>query len=90
MSLRWIQANREAPTCDEESSDIDDSDHSDDNYDSDLFHNEEEDYKKITRHQDNGSVELLLFIKKFDYFFTTFPNIRIFVLFDKKYKYQIS
>ncbi|XP_076623748.1 fibroblast growth factor 1 [Colletes latitarsis] len=35
MSLRWIHENLEAPTCDEECSDIDDS-CSDDSYDSDL------------------------------------------------------
>ncbi|XP_008554491.1 fibroblast growth factor 1 [Microplitis demolitor] len=34
MSLRWIQENKEAPTCDEESSDIDDS-ATDDSYDTD-------------------------------------------------------
>lgn len=35
MSLRWIHENLEAPTCDEECSDIDDS-CSDDSYDTDL------------------------------------------------------
>ncbi|PBC31942.1 Heparin-binding growth factor [Apis cerana cerana] len=40
MSLRWIHENLEAPTCDEECSDIDDS-CSDDSYDSDLSIGEE-------------------------------------------------
>lgn len=35
MSLRWIQEHQEAPTCDEESSDIDDSG-TDDSYDTDA------------------------------------------------------
>lgn len=35
MSLRWIHENLEAPTCDEECSDIDDS-CSEDSYDTDL------------------------------------------------------
>ncbi|XP_034939297.1 fibroblast growth factor 1-like isoform X2 [Chelonus insularis] len=35
MSLKWIQENLEAPTCDEECSDIDDSG-TDNSYDSDL------------------------------------------------------
>lgn len=42
MSLRWIHENLEAPTCDEECSDIDDS-CSDDSYDTDLFVQEDND-----------------------------------------------
>lgn len=42
MSLRWIHENLEAPTCDEECSDIDDS-CSDDSYDMELSPQENED-----------------------------------------------
>jgi len=42
MSLRWIHENLEAPTCDEECSDIDDS-CSDDSYDTELSFQEEDD-----------------------------------------------
>lgn len=42
MSLRWIHENLEAPTCDEECSDIDDS-CSDDSYDTDLSLHEDND-----------------------------------------------
>ncbi|XP_015124700.1 fibroblast growth factor 1 isoform X1 [Diachasma alloeum] len=41
MSLRWIQENRTAPTCDEESSDIENSG-TDDSYDTDLSINNDE------------------------------------------------
>lgn len=51
MSLRWIHENLEAPTCDEECSDIDDS--SDDSYDTELSLQEDDDVmengKKIAR-----------------------------------------
>lgn len=42
MSLRWIHENLEAPTCDEECSDIDDS-CSDDSYDTELSFQEDGD-----------------------------------------------
>lgn len=42
MSLRWIHENLEAPTCDEECSDIDDS-CSDDSYDTELSLQEDDD-----------------------------------------------
>lgn len=52
MSLRWIHENLEAPTCDEECSDIDDS-CSDDSYDTELSLQEDDDVvengKKIAR-----------------------------------------
>ncbi|XP_011302777.1 fibroblast growth factor 1 [Fopius arisanus] len=41
MSLRWIQENRVAPTCDEESSDIENSG-TDDSYDTDLSINNDD------------------------------------------------
>lgn len=44
MSLRWIHENLEAPTCDEECSDIDDS-CSDDSYDTDLSVQENDEAK---------------------------------------------
>lgn len=46
MSLRWIHENLEAPTCDEECSDIDDS-CSDDSYDTELSLSEEENEKDV-------------------------------------------
>lgn len=45
MSLRWIHENLEAPTCDEECSDIDDS-CSDDSYDTELSLQEDDDIKE--------------------------------------------
>lgn len=68
MSLRWIHENLEAPTCDEECSDIDDS-CSDDSYDSDLSIDEEKGSgnekeingdcrkKRETRRQQAGTVK---------------------------------
>ncbi|KAF7989486.1 hypothetical protein HCN44_008160 [Aphidius gifuensis] len=48
MSLRWIQENKTAPTCDEESSDIDDS-ATDDSYDSNSSSDEKNNNIKKTR-----------------------------------------
>ncbi|KAK0095738.1 hypothetical protein PV326_007553 [Microctonus aethiopoides] len=50
MSLRWIQENQEAPTCDEESSDIDDSG-TDDSYDTDMSNDNKNDNEDDSWHR---------------------------------------
>ncbi|XP_039309993.1 uncharacterized protein LOC105196647 isoform X2 [Solenopsis invicta] len=55
MSLRWIHENLEAPTCDEECSDIDDS-CSDDSYDTELSLSEKEERDEDVT-TENGKVQ---------------------------------
>lgn len=60
MSLRWIQENKTAPTCDEESSDIDDSG-TDESYDSNISLNNDDNNQRVKRHTTRHSTTTVTF-----------------------------